>query len=346
MTILLTGGAGYIGSHISLALLERGSNLIVLDSFINSKLDSLDRVNRIIEEKGLFLAKSIEVIRGDIRDKNLLRKIFYNQKLAFKPIEIVVHCAGLKSVRESVINPKRYWDVNFEGSKVLFSVMSEFDCKKIVFSSSASVYGSSSDGIFSEESEVKPSNPYGETKLAIENLLLEISKKKYNDWKILNLRYFNPVGAHSSALIGDDPINENRNIFPILNEVASRKQKEFFIYGNSWNTFDGTCIRDYIHVEDLAEAHVSGLDYLSKTKRNYTTLNIGTGLGTSVLELINSFKKVNKCQIPFQYVDKRKGDVGILIAKVDLAYRVLGWRAKKSLKDICRDNWRWQKSNF
>ncbi len=346
MTILLTGGAGYIGSHISLSLLERGSNLIVLDSFINCKLDIFDRVYCILKEKGLFLKNNIKVIKGDIRDKNLLRKIFFDQKLVKKPIDTVIHCAGLKSVRESVINPKRYWDINFEGSKILFSVMTEFDCKKIVFSSSASVYGSSCDGIFSEESEINPSNPYGETKFAIENHLFDITKKKNNDWKILNLRYFNPVGAHSSGLIGDDPVIKNRNIFPILNEVASRKKKELFIFGKSWNTFDGTCIRDYIHVEDLAEAHVKGLDYLSKTKRNFTTINVGTGLGTSVLELVNSFKEINKCQIPIKYVAKREGDVGVLIAKVDLASKVLGWTAKRSLKDICKDNWRWQKRNF
>ena len=346
MTILLAGGAGYIGSHISLALLERGSSLIVLDSFINSKFDSLNKVEHFLKERGLFLTKNMQVIIGDIRDKDLLRKIFLNQKLVDEPIETVIHCAGLKSVRESIVNPKRYWDVNVEGSKVLFSVMGEFDCKKIVFSSSASVYGSSSEGVFSEGSEVKPSNTYGETKAAIENLLLEITKKKNNDWKILNLRYFNPVGAHSLALIGDDPLSESRNIFPILNEVACRKKKKFYIFGKSWNTFDGTCIRDYIHVEDLAEAHVKGLDYLSRTNKNYTTLNVGTGLGTSVLELLNTYKKVSKCQIPIEYVDKREGDVGILIAKVDLAHKVLGWKAKRSLKDICLDNWRWQKSNF
>ena len=343
MTILLAGGAGYIGSHISLALLERGSKLIVLDSFINSKFYSLDRVHSILKEKGLSFTKNMQVIKGDIRDKNLLRKIFFNQKLIDKPIETVIHCAGLKSVRESVVNPKRYWDVNFEGSKLLFNVMGEFNCKKIVFSSSASVYGSSSDGVFSEESVVNPSNPYGETKAAIENLLLEITKKKDNDWKILNLRYFNPVGAHSSGLIGDDPISENKNIFPILNEVAFRKKKEFFIFGKTWNTFDGTCIRDYIHVEDLAEAHVRGLDYLLKTKKQFTTLNVGTGLGTSVLDLVNAYEEFNKCKIPIRYVEKREGDVGILIAKVDLAHKLLKWKAKRSLKDICQDNWRWQK---
>lgn len=348
MTILITGGAGFVGSHIALILLEKGFNLIILDSFINSKSLSINRVLNILKTNGFQRGHkiNIKVIKGDISDQRLLSRLFEKQNLLKSPIEAVVHCAGLKSVRESIEQPSRYWDVNVNGSKNLFEVMENFKCRKIVFSSSAAVYGTSKKGIFSEESRLNPTNPYGQTKLAIEKLLEGYTKSKSSKWQVLNLRYFNPIGAHESGLLGEDPIKVDNNLFPIINRAAIGLEKKVLIYGNNWDTIDGTCVRDYIHIMDLAEAHVKGLNYLLSKKNSFTNINIGTGRGTTVLELIKLYKKVNNCNFFTEFANHRKGDVRKLIAEVNLARELLNWAPRRSLEQMCFDSWNWQKNIY
>ena len=346
MTILITGGAGFIGSHIALILLEKGFNLVILDSFTNSKIITIKRLYNTLKFKELnkSFKNNLRVIRGDISDKRLLSNLFDNQKLLNSPINAVIHCAGLKSVRESIEQPSRYWTVNVKGSNTLFEVMESFECRTIVFSSSAAVYGTSKDGIFSEESKPNPTNPYGFTKLSIEKLLEGYAKSKNSKWKVLNLRYFNPIGAHESALIGEDPIKVENNLFPVINRAAIGLEKKVSIYGNNWDTIDGTCVRDYIHIMDLAEAHVKGLNYLLSKENCFFSINIGTGKGTTVLNLINLFKKVNHCNFKTEFTNKRKGDVSMLIAHVNLATNLLNWVPKRSLEQMCLDSWNWQKN--
>ena len=345
-SILLTGGAGFIGSHTCFLLLQRGYNVFVIDSFVNSSPESLKRVLKIsIKEKVSFSSK-LYVFKGDLRDKAFIKKIFEFSKEIRKEIKSVIHFAGLKSVKESILNPKKYWDFNVNSTINLVETMSEFNCSTIVFSSSASIYSTQSiNKPIDEKSEIKPTNPYGECKLAIENLLKDVYEKYPNKWKIINLRYFNPIGAHSTGMIGEDPMGLPNNIFPILTRVAIGKIKELEIYGNNWPTIDGTPIRDYIHVMDLAESHIVALDYLQGIQSKFLSLNIGTGRGTSVLELINIFQKVNNLRIPYVFRDRREGDNAIIVAKNKLALKLLNWSPKRSLEDICLDGWKWQTNN-
>jgi len=344
-TILVTGGCGYIGSHTCLALLQANYNLIVIDSNINSSKISLNKVIEIGRLNNQEYKKRLTFIQGDIRNKVLLNDIFSKAINKNNRIEAVIHLAGLKAVSKSVKEPMIYWESNVWGSLVLFQIMEKFNCFNIVFSSSATVYGVKDKGYLSEESNLEPSNPYGETKLAIEKILSDIFKSSPHKWRIVNLRYFNPIGAHPSGLIGENPLTLPDNLFPFICKVASRKLSHLNIFGNDWPTFDGTCIRDYIHVMDLAESHLCALEYLFRNKTQNLSLNIGTGKGTSVIELVNTFIKVNNCKVPYKFVNRRDGDVPFVVAENKLSISKLDWSPKRSLIEMCKDGWIWQQNN-
>ncbi len=341
--ILITGGVGFIGSHTCISLLEKGYNLIVIDSNINSYQEALSRIKLIAESKGI---NKIELTfeKGDIRDKKFLENIFSSESNLDEPIDGVIHFAGLKSLSESIQNPILYWENNVMGSLNLFKTMEKFNCRTLVFSSSASIYGISTGKPILENNMIKPTTPYGQTKVAIENILNDIFQSSNNRWSIANLRYFNPIGAHESGLIGEYPLCTPNNLFPRLCSVAKGISKSLKIYGNDWETPDGTCIRDYIHVMDLAEAHISALDYLSNNKPQIINMNIGTGKGTSVLELINKFNEINDCKVSYEFCKRRKGDIAIVIANNKKAISTLCWKPKRNIGQMCKDGWKWQLS--
>ena len=271
--------------------------------------------------------------------------LFLEAKEKGKPIEGVIHLAGLKSVEESIKSPLLYWDNNVIGTINLLKTMKKFDCKTIVFSSSATIYGVVSSDPINEKCNINPNNPYGHTKAAIEFMLKGIFEGSKDKWRIANLRYFNPMGAHDSGLIGENPSDLPNNLFPIICNVAQGKFGKLKIFGNDWPTLDGTCVRDYIHVMDLAEAHTRALDFLFSNKAQLIDLNIGTGIGTSVLELIEKFSKVNNCSVPFSYTGRRLGDAPVVIANNDKALSVLNWKPKRNLEDMCKNGWEWKKNN-
>ena len=345
LRVLVTGGAGFIGSHTSLVLLKEAHEILVIDSFINSSFKSLEKVQEIIKNENKDWHGKLTIIKGDIRDKDVLDNIFLNARNQNKPIDAVLHFAGLKSVEESFELSLEYWDVNISGTINLLKVMKKYDCKTIVFSSSASIYKKSDGHLIKENYEIHPSNPYGLTKYNVELILKNIFDDDSKNWRIACLRYFNPIGAHSSGLIGECSKKLPNNIFPFINLVALGKIKELKIFGNDWPTKDGTGIRDYIHVMDLAEGHFEALKYLLKGEPRFLTLNLGTGLGTSVLELIKTFSKVNKVKIPFSYSSKRKGDQCKVIADCSLVKKILKWEAKRNLEQMCKDGWNWQLNN-
>tara|TARA_Y100001968_G_scaffold330332_1_gene381927 strand:+ start:111 stop:1172 length:1062 start_codon:yes stop_codon:yes gene_type:complete len=345
MRILVTGGAGFIGSHTCLVLLEQGYEIVVIDSFVNSSQKSLDKVIQILKTKGVIKNIKIEIVNGDIRDEKLLDKLFLESINKGKPFYAVIHFAGLKSVRDSTINPLLYWDVNVNGAIKLLGIMNKYKCRTMVFSSSATIYGLSGQKILLENSEINPINPYGVTKAVVEKLLKDIYDSNPSEWRIANLRYFNPIGAHSSGMIGESPIGIPNNIFPYLTQVAAGRLDKLTIFGNDWPTTDGSGVRDYIHVMDLAEGHISALKYLIRGKTNMINLNLGTGLGTSVIELVNVFEKVNKVKIPIVFGQRRLGDCATVIADNSLAVSLLDWLPKRTLEEMCIDGWRWQLLN-
>ena len=262
-----------------------------------------------------------------------------------KKIESVIHFAGLKSVFDSVINPIKYWDTNVSGTINLLKIMQKYSCKNIVFSSSATVYKFKEIGKFNENDICAPVNPYGNTKLTIEKILKDVDKSEPNKWRIASLRYFNPIGAHQSGLIGEDPLQTPNNIFPRITGVANGKLDLIKIFGSDWPTEDGTCIRDYIHVMDVAEGHLLVLNYLLRENPQFLTLNLGTGRGISVLELISTFEKVNKVKIPFIFDKRRVGDNASLVADNSLAKSILNWTPKRNIEDMCKDGWNWRLKN-
>lgn len=339
--ILVTGGLGFIGSHASLKLLEYGYEITILDSCINSSPLCISRLKLILNSE---LGNSIFFQKGDIRDYKFLKGVFLKAINKKKPIRAVIHFAGLKKVRESLNFPLRYWDNNVTGSITLLKVMEEFRCNNLVFSSSATVYGNSESPL-NENLALNPNNPYGHTKATVENILGSIFETSKNSWRIASLRYFNPIGAHETGLIGEDPLNQSNNLFPLICRAASGERKKLKIFGDDWPTSDGTGVRDYIHVMDLAECHCRTLNYLLNNKPQSVAINIGTGKGLSVLELINAFMKVNKCEIPYEICSRRPGDVAILIANNNRANLLLDWSPKKTIEDMCRDGWRWHKLN-
>ncbi len=338
---MVTGGAGFIGSHTCYSLLENNYELIVIDNLINSNIKSLEILKKLFSHKKIDISKKLNFQKGDLKDKKFLESIFKNAFAEKKPIEAVIHFAGLKAVAESVNKPLLYWDNNVIGTINLINRMIENNCQKIVFSSSATVYSATTEKYLKESSKLGPINPYGSTKLAIENLLNDIFKNNKQEWEIAILRYFNPIGAHSSGLIGENPLHQPNNIFPIIINAAYEKRK-MSIFGSDWPTPDGTCIRDYIHVMDLADGHVKALKYLFKNKKKFITLNIGTGNGFSVLELIKTFQKTNNVKVPFFFDKRREGDSFKLVADNSKAKKLLNWSPQKSLEDMCRSGWKWK----
>ena len=331
MAILITGGAGYIGSHTCLQLLAAGQEIVVVDNLSNSSQESLSRVAKIA-------GKTFPFFQADIRDKAAMRALFRAHA-----ISAVIHFAGLKAVGESSEKPQLYYDNNVIGSLNLFEVMAEFNVKNIVFSSSATVYGDPTRVPISEDFPLSATNPYGRTKLMIEDILRDIHKSD-STWRIALLRYFNPIGAHNSGLIGEDPNGIPNNLLPYVAQVAVGRLAKLRVFGNDYATHDGTGVRDYIHVMDLADGHVAALEYLTH-KQELITVNLGTGIGYSVLDVVNAFAKASAKNIPYEILPRRLGDVAINYANAGAAKTLLGWHASRSLAEMCADTWRWQSSN-
>ncbi len=343
MRVLLTGGSGFIGSHIALLLLERGFDVLILDSFVNSSSNVIIRIKKYLDNKDLKY--KLDTINGDIRDKKILDNIFIDSIKENKPIDIVIHMAGLKSVSESLINPLHYWNVNVHGTLNLLLTMKEYECYSLVFSSSATIYGLSDSVPMSEDHKISPINPYGKTKVAIEDIFYDLYNSNINLWKICSLRYFNPVGAHPSGLIGEDPFGIPSNLFPFLTQVAIGRQKVLNIFGDDWDTNDGSGIRDYIHIIDLAEGHLASIDYLNSKESCLEFVNLGSGKGYSVFQIIRQFELTTGCKIPISIQSRRDGDVAKSYADISKAKKLLGWTPKRSLEQICLDGWNWQIKN-
>lgn len=331
MTILVTGGAGYIGSHTCLELLAAGQDVVVFDNLCNAKQESLRRVAQIAGRAPAF-------VRGDVRDSDALRQVF-----AAHRIDAVIHFAGLKAVGESVEQPLRYYDNNVNGSLCLLQAMSEAGVRRLVFSSSATVYGAAATMPIREDFPVSATNPYGRSKLMVEDILHDLGRAD-DRWQIALLRYFNPVGAHVSGLIGEDPNGLPNNLMPLLCQVAVGKLPQLAVFGNDYPTPDGTGVRDYIHVVDLALGHLKALDAL-KRLQGVLTVNLGTGRGYSVLEMVAAFARVSGRELPYHVALRRAGDVAECYADPSYAAEVLGWSAERGIEQMCADSWRWQSSN-
>jgi len=337
--ILLTGGLGYIGSHTCLEFLNKYYKITIIDSLINSKIDTVEKIEKIAEENQNKSIENLNFEYGDIRDFEFLDNLFNSIYSKGNSFDGVVHFCGLKSVEESVSNPLIYWDVNVAGTINLLKVMKKYGCYNLVFSSSATVYGNAKKFPIKESFEINPVNTYGNTKAIIEKILIDLKNEYSSNFNIAILRYFNPVGAHSSGLIGDSPVGEPNNIFPILNKIAASENKKFYIFGDDWPTRDGTCIRDFIHVMDLAEGHLLALEFLKRNKNQIVIFNLGSGKGTTVLELVRTFQKVNNIYFPISYGPKRKGDVAILIADINFAKDTLQWEPKRDITTMSKDSW-------
>jgi len=341
MKILITGGSGYIGSHICVELLTLGFKIIVADNLINSHVKALHNVSEITNinlNLDLNIDDYFTFIKTDICDKNSLEKIF-----ASHHIDAVIHLAGLKSVKESVTNPEKYHLNNVDGSINLFNVMAQFNCKTIIFSSSATVYGSSVEMPISENSPLCPTNPYGENKKTIEDVLKNLYNLD-NSWHIAILRFFNPIGAHKSGLIGECPVDIPNNLMPYIMKVASGELNVLNIFGDDYNTHDGTGIRDYIHVDDLASGHIKALNVI-REKSQLIIVNLGTGTGYSVFDVVRAVEKVSNQKIIYQVSKRREGDVDISYSDPSYAKEVLKWEAKYNLEAMCYDSWNYKLKN-
>tara|TARA_R110002020_G_scaffold354724_1_gene567481 strand:+ start:234 stop:1229 length:996 start_codon:yes stop_codon:yes gene_type:complete len=324
MNILITGGLGFVGSHITVKLLENDYNIFIIDNLENSNLEQITKLKKIINKK-------IEYFKGDLRNIKFLDNFFNSYK-----IDIVIHCAGLKSVEESEKNPLKYYDYNVSGTINLLNSMNKYNVNKIIFSSSACVYGIPKNTPIDEKHETCPNNIYGETKLINENILKNLCIKN-NNWSVVCLRYFNPIGSHYSGLIGDNPLTNITNIMPVLNKSLNNQSKIFCIYGNTYKTKDGTAIRDYIHIDDLAEGHMLSLNYCLNNN-GFETFNLGTGKGYSVLEILNTFQKYTNKKINYNFTQKRKGDVEISYTDTNKAKKKLKFKVKKNLDQMCQDS--------
>ncbi|HEL1585127.1 TPA: UDP-glucose 4-epimerase GalE [Streptococcus suis] len=331
MSILVTGGAGYIGSHTVVELLKQGVDVVVVDDLSNASLLVLDRIEQITGIRPTFY-------QLDVKDKAALRSVFEQET-----IEATIHFAGYKAVGESVEKPIMYYENNIQSTLSLVEVMAEFAVKKLVFSSSATVYGSNNPSPLTEDMATSATNPYGYTKVMLEQILRDVQVAD-RDWSIALLRYFNPIGAHESGLIGDNPIGIPNNLMPYISQVAVGKRAELSIFGNDYETPDGTGVRDYIHVVDLALGHIQALKKLVDQK-GVLTYNLGSGQGTSVLELVQAFEKVNGVPVPYKIVDRRPGDIATCYADADKALEELNWKTEKTIEDMCRDTWNWQSHN-
>lgn len=331
MAILVTGGAGYIGSHTCVELLNAGYEIIVVDNFSNSKPESLKRVKEIT-------GKDFKFYEVDLLDQEELDEVFANNS-----IEAVIHFAGLKAVGESVTIPLHYYHNNITGTLILCEVMKKYNVKNIVFSSSATVYGMPDQVPISEDFELGATNPYGRTKLMIEEILRDVYVSDH-DWSMALLRYFNPIGSHESGRIGEDPNGIPNNLMPFITQVAVGKLTELKVFGGDYPTVDGTGVRDYIHVVDLALGHIKALEKVLASK-GVEAYNLGTGTGYSVLDIVHAFEKTSGVKIPYKIVERRSGDIAICYAEPSKARLELGWTAERGIEEMCRDSWRWQDNN-
>jgi UDP-glucose 4-epimerase len=326
--ILITGGTGYIGSHTTVALMQAGYDVLIVDNCCNSKAAVSGRIERIVGRTPKF-------VEADVRDREAMRTLFAQHRF-----DAVIHFAGLKSVGESVSQPLRYYDNNIHGSLVLFETMANAGVKTLVFSSSATVYGDPRTVPIREDFPLSATNPYGRSKLMIEEMLRDIARSDAA-WRIATLRYFNPVGAHESGLIGEDPHGIPNNLMPYIAKVAIGNLAELSVFGSDYQTHDGTGVRDYIHVVDLARGHIAALKALSVTE-GVLTVNLGTGRGYSVLEVIRAFEAASGRRVPYKIVGRRPGDIATCFADPSLAKKQLGWEAQYGIDEMCRDAWRWQ----
>ena len=332
MSILITGGAGYIGSHTCVELLEAGKDIVIVDNFCNSKPEALERIREIT-------SRDFKFYEADLLDRAAIEKIFDEND-----IEAVIHFAGLKAVGESVSIPLRYYHNNITGTLILCDVMAKHGCKKMVFSSSATVYGMNNVPPYSEDMPTSATNPYGRTKLMIEEILKDLCVSD-SEWTAVMLRYFNPIGAHKSGLIGEEPNGIPNNLLPYVAMVATGRLKQLSVYGNDYDTPDGTGVRDYIHVVDLAKGHLCALDYvLGHTGAK--AVNLGTGRGYSVLEIVAAFEKASGRKVPYAIVPRRPGDVATSFADASEAKRVFGWEARLGIDEMCEDMWRFAEKHF
>ena len=331
MKILITGGAGYIGSHTCIELIKAGYEVVVVDNLCNSSLESLKRVEKLTDS-------DIPFYREDVRNKVALKRVFEQHS-----IDGVIHFAGLKAVGESVEKPIEYYDTNVGGTFVLAEVMREFDCKTFVFSSSATVYGDPHTLPIKEDFPLSATNPYGRSKLMIEEFLQDVFVAD-DTWHIALLRYFNPIGAHKSGLIGEDPNGIPSNLIPYISQVAIGKLENLSVFGGDYKTPDGTGVRDYIHVVDLAKGHVKALQAL-EDKPQVLIVNLGTGKGYSVLDMVKAFEKASGKDVPYQIVDRRQGDIATCYADPSYAVEKLNWEACYGIDEMCKDTWRWQCNN-
>lgn len=327
MSVLVTGGAGFIGSHTAVQLIESGEDIVILDNFSNSSPEMLDGIRQIT-------GKDFKFYKGDMRDKALLDRVFSEND-----IESVIHFAGLKAVGESVEKPLEYYDNNINGTLCILEAMKAHGCKIMIFSSSATVYGSDNKVPFTEDMKTSATNPYGWTKVFIEHILQGVCASD-KDFAVVLLRYFNPIGAHKSGLIGEKPNGIPNNIMPYIMKVASGEFDHLNVFGNDYDTPDGTGVRDYIHVVDLADGHIAALAYARKHK-GAEAVNLGTGKGTSVLELVSSFEKASGRKVPYVIAPRRPGDIAECYADASKAKELLGWQAKYNVFDMCADNARW-----
>lgn len=330
--ILVTGATGFIGSHTSVELLSAAHPIMGFDNFINSSKDVLSKIE-------VITRKSMPFVQGDICDFNVLRDLFKKYS-----ISAVIHFAALKSVGDSVSNPTLYYQNNLVGLLNLLKVMQEFKCHHLIFSSSATVYGLSNMPPFTENMPREPINPYGNTKFFAEEIISDFAKS-WADFNYVLLRYFNPVGAHSSGMIGESPQGVPNNLMPYIADVAIGRREKLYVFGGDWPTVDGTGVRDYIHVQDLAEAHVAALNYLIAGGAS-NAVNIGCGRGYSVLEVVNAYELACGHKIPYEIIDKRPGDVAVSYADVSRAHNLLSWKAERELNQMCEDSWRWVNLNF
>ena len=332
MKVLVTGGAGYIGSHTCVELINAGHEPLVIDNLCNSSSKSLDRVAQIT-------GRQVAFYEGDVRDEGLLDRIF-----AENPIDCVIHFAGLKAVGESVNKPLEYYDNNLQSTMTLCRAMNKAGVKKLVFSSSATVYSGCNEMPLRETSVTGScTNPYGWTKYMCEQILRDIAKAD-SSWSVVLLRYFNPVGAHPSGLIGEHPNGIPNNLMPFISQTAVGKRDHLNIFGNDYPTPDGTGVRDYIHVVDLARGHVAAIDHMNGHPGE-SVFNLGTGRGSSVLEMVHAFEKANSLRVPYEIAPRREGDLPVCYASPEKSRQELGWQAQLSLEDMCRDSWHWQKNN-
>ena len=332
MSVLVTGGAGFIGAHTCIELLESGHQVVVIDNLCNSNPKSLDRVRQLT-------GKHLDFYQGDVRDEALLSSVFANHK-----IDCVIHFAGLKAVGESVAKPWEYYDNNLNSTLVLTKVMKQAGVKTIIFSSSATVYTADNEMPLKETSRTGGcTNPYGWTKYMTEQILSGISHAD-PDWSVVLLRYFNPIGAHKSGLMGENPRGIPNNLMPYITQVAIGRREKLSIFGNDYPTPDGTCVRDYIHVMDLAKGHVAAVKFATENKGT-EVFNLGTGIGYSVMDTVNTFMEVNHVNVPYQIVGRRAGDIATCYADPAKSKEVLGWTAQETLADMCRDSWNWQQKN-